>query len=75
MDCQLQKNGNFGGVLAIGSIGFHPIFPIFSLNVHNNIAHKIVRQEFWFLSEASIGLRVLYFKILFICIAFASLKY
>ena len=35
----ITKNGNVG-VLAIGSLSFHPIFPIFGLNVHNNIAHK-----------------------------------
>ena len=32
----------------IGSLSFHPIFPIFSLNVHNNIAQKAVEVEFWF---------------------------
>ena len=30
----------------IGFLSFHPIFPIFGLNVHNNIAHKTVGPEF-----------------------------
>ena len=36
------KKWEFWRFLAIGSLSFHLIFPIFSLNVHNNIAHKIV---------------------------------
>ena len=52
------KKREFCWFLAIGSLSFHPIFPIFGFNVHNNIAHKIVQPEFLFLPEASIGLRV-----------------
>ena len=37
----ITKNWKFWRFLAIGSLSFHPIFPIFGLNVHNNIAHKI----------------------------------
>ena len=33
----------------IGSITFFPIFPIFGLHVHNNIAPKPVELEFWFI--------------------------
>ena len=45
----ITKNWEFWSFGAIGSLSCHPIFPIFGLNVHNNIAHKIVRPEFWFL--------------------------
>ena len=47
MDFWLQ-NWEFWRFLVIGSLSFHPIFPIFGLNVHNNIAHKIVGPEFLF---------------------------
>ena len=30
----------------IGSLGFHPIFPISGMHVHNNIAQKPVELEF-----------------------------
>ena len=44
----ITKNSEFWRFLVLGSLSFHPIFPIFGLNVHNNIAHKIVGPEFWF---------------------------
>ena len=31
----------------IGSLSFHPFLPIFGLNVHSNIATKVVKVEFW----------------------------
>ena len=34
----------------IGSFTFYPIFLIFGLNLHNNIAQKPVQLEFWFLA-------------------------
>ena len=34
----------------IGSFTFYPIFLIFGLNLHNNIAQKPVHLEFWFLA-------------------------
>ena len=30
----------------IGSLSFHPIIPIFGMNMHNNIAPKDVEEEF-----------------------------
>ena len=32
----------------LGSLSFNPIYTVFGLNVHNNIAPKPVELEFWF---------------------------
>ena len=34
----------------ISSFTFYPIFLIFGLNLHNNIAQKPVELEFWFMA-------------------------
>ena len=35
----------------IGSFSFHPIIPIFGVNVHNNIVQKDVQAEFLFFAS------------------------
>ena len=35
----------------IGSHSFHPIFPIFGLNVHNNITQKVLQVVFLFFAS------------------------
>ena len=40
----------------IGSVSFHPIVPIFGVNVHNNIAQKDEEVEFLFLLLISMDL-------------------
>ena len=32
----------------IDAFSFHPIFPMFGVNVHSNIAQEVVQVEFWF---------------------------
>ena len=45
----LPASINFFFPNPIGSLSFHPIIPIFGVNVHNNIAPKDVEEEFLFL--------------------------